>query len=636
VTTILERIDGPQDLHELTREQLDVLAQEIREEITRVVTQNGGHLASNLGCVELTIALHRVFDFGNDALVWDVGHQAYVHKLLTGRRDAFPSLRLQGGLSGFPNTGESPYDLFSVGHAGTSISSALGLVCADAVVGRRRRVVAVIGDGSMTSGLALEALNQAGAIGRDLLVVLNDNKMSISATVGGLSRHLDRLRSARFYNQAKSEIRRLVHSLPGVGGMVGSALGHIKEGLKATLLPETLFDQLGFRTFGPVDGHDLDDLIEHMEQVRDLPGPVLLHVVTEKGRGHPEAADDPARFHGVSPTSCPVEPGVTTRRPSSPTYTSVFASCLCQLGERDARIVAVTAAMESGTGLGDFGRRHPDRFFDVGICEQHAVTFAGGLSAAGAKPVVGIYSTFLQRGYDQVFHDVCLQGNDVLLCLDRAGLVGADGPTHHGVFDIAYLRHLPDIVLAAPKDGPELEAMVSAALHAGGAWAVRFPRCSVPAEPLGGTPCIEVGKAEVLAEGDDGAIVAYGAMVEPAFGASRLLADEGVHVTVVNGRFAKPVDAALVAELASRVPVIVTVEDHSVVGGFGSAVLEALAGQGDTGCPVVCMGVPDRFIEHGTRGALLEELGLTAAGIAEQVRQARVEAMGAAQGVQLS
>ncbi|NQT86314.1 1-deoxy-D-xylulose-5-phosphate synthase [bacterium] len=635
MTSILERIESPQDLRDLTREQLEVLAEEIRQEITRVVTQNGGHLASNLGCVELTLALHRCFDFRNDALVWDVGHQAYVHKLLTGRRDTFPTLRLQGGMSGFPNTKESPYDLFSVGHAGTSISSALGLVCADAVVGRRRRVVAVIGDGSLTSGLALEALNQAGALGRDLLVILNDNKMSINRTVGGLSRHLDRLRSARFYNQAKSEIRRFVRSLPGVGDMVGSALGHIKEGLKATLLPETLFDQLGLRTFGPVDGHDLADLLEHLEQVRDLPGPVLLHVVTEKGRGHHEAAGDPVSFHGVSPTACPIEPG-TSEKPSGPTYTSVFASCLCRLGERDERIVAVTAAMEAGTGLAEFGRRYPDRFFDVGICEQHAVTFSGGLSAAGARPVVGIYSTFLQRGYDQVFHDVCLQGSDVVLCLDRAGLVGADGPTHHGVFDIAYLRHLPGIILAAPKDGPELEAMLAAAVARGGPWAVRFPRGSVPADPLSDPSPIEVGRAEVLREGEDGAIVAYGSMVEPAIAAAQLLANDGLQVTVVNARFAKPVDVDLLAELADRVAVMVTVEEHSLAGGFGSAVLEALAGRGGSRSPVACMGVPDRFVEHGARGALLDELGLTPAGIAERVRRARVEALGATQGAEVS
>ncbi|MBL7222543.1 MAG: 1-deoxy-D-xylulose-5-phosphate synthase [Candidatus Brocadiae bacterium] len=626
MTRILDTIDEPADLRHLDRRQLEALAQELREEILRVVLVNGGHLASNLGSVELTIALHRCFDFATDALVWDVGHQAYAHKLLTGRRDAFHTLRQQGGISGFPNRHESPYDPFTAGHAGTSISQAIGLVCADELLGRHRRVVAVIGDGSLTSGMALEALNYAGHLDKNLLVVLNDNKMSINATVGALSQHLDRLRTTRFYNEAKREVRRLVHRVPGVGEFLESALGHLKEGLKASILPENLFDQLGFRTFGPVDGHNLDDLMNGLEAVRHLAGPVLLHVVTEKGRGHPEAVSDPARYHSASPVPpCPVEPG-PDERPEQPAYTQVFAEALCRMGAEDERLVAITAAMEAGTGLAEFGKRFPARFFDVGICEQHAVAFAAGLSASGCRPVVAIYSTFLQRGYDQVFHDLSLQDLDAVLCIDRAGLVGADGPTHHGAYDIAYLRHLPRVVLCAPKDGAELQAMLRYAVKARGTWGIRFPREGVPDRSAGGTAPIhtapiEIGKAEPLRDGHDVAIVAYGAMVARALEAADQLAEQGIAAAVVNARFAKPVDTGLLAELAAAVPLLVTVEDHALAGGFGSAVLEALAdARIDT--PVERLGIPDRFIEHGARDTLLDGLGLSADGIAARVADA--------------
>ncbi|MFW6164157.1 MAG: 1-deoxy-D-xylulose-5-phosphate synthase [Planctomycetota bacterium] len=620
--SILETIDGPEDLRGLSVRQLEQLAQDVRDEIDRVVARNGGHLASNLGAVELTIALHCCFDFATDALVWDVGHQAYTHKLLTGRREAFPTLRQQGGMSGFPNRGESPFDQFTTGHAGTSISQAIGLVCADELLGRKRHVVNVIGDGSLTSGVALEALNFAGCLGRDLLVVLNDNKMSISATVGGLSQHLDRLRSGRFYNEAKREVRRVVSLLPYVGDAVEHALEHIKDGIKATVSAETLFDQLGLRAFGPIDGHSMEDLLETLDAVRELCGPVLLHVVTEKGRGHRQAASDPTRYHSAKPTACPVEKPEGEREPARPSYTSVFADALCRIGRGDERVVAITAAMEDGTGLVAFDKEFPDRFFDVGICEQHAVAFAGALSVAGLKPVIAVYSTFLQRGYDQVFHDLCLQGTPAVLCMDRAGVVGPDGATHQGAFDIAYLRHLPGLTLAAPKDGPELAAMLEAAVASDGIWAIRFPKASVPATQWPEGPPVEVGKGELLREGDGAGLVAYGAMVEPACEAAGLLAEEGIEAAVVNARFAKPLDAELIREVAERVPVLVTVEDHAVQGGFGSAMLDALAGQGGCPCPVRCLGIPDRFIEHGPRQSLLADLGLTAEGIAAQVREA--------------
>ena len=629
MATILETINSGADLRRLSHEELVRLAGEIRDEIRRVVAANGGHLASNLGTVELAIALHRCFDFSQDALIWDVGHQAYAHKLLTGRREQFHTLRQQGGLSGFPSKDESPYDHFTTGHAGTSISSAIGLVCADELAGRHRRVVAVIGDGALANGVALEALNHAGALNKDLLVVLNDNKMSISATVGGMSQYLDRFRTAWFYNQAKSEIRKFVESLPGVGELVGSALGHLKEGIKATVRSETIFDQLGFRAFGPVDGHDLKELTEMLEAVRDLRGPVLLHVVTEKGRGHPDAANDPSRYHSAAPVESAREPAANGE--PRPTYTSVFAEALCRLGQEHDEIVAITAAMEDGTGLVEFGRRFPTRFFDVGICEEHAVAFAGAMGAAGRKPIVAIYSTFLQRAYDQVFHDLCLQRTAAVLCLDRAGLVGADGPTHHGAYDVAFLRHLPGIVLAAPKDGPELDAMLEQAAASDRPWAIRFPKGAVPAVEWPPSAPLEVGKAEVLREGRDAALVAYGAMVAPAYDAAALLAQQGIEVAVVNARFAKPVDAQLLGGLAARVPLLVTIEEHSVVGGFGSAVLEALAESGRT-CRVEVLGIPDRFIEHGPRTRLLEGLGLSARGIAARVADALAAKASSVQG----
>ena len=620
MTTLLDTINEPADLRRLSAKELAALAQEIRDEIARVVRANGGHLASNLGSVELTIALHRCFDFRTDALVWDVGHQAYAHKLLTGRRDQFATLRQQGGLSGFPSKSESPYDPFTAGHAGTAISQAIGLVCADELAGRERKVVAVVGDGSLTSGMALEALNHVGHLGKDLLVVLNDNRMSISATVGGLAQHLDRLRTARFYNEAKQEVRRLVGRLPGVGDFVESALGHLKEGIKATVLSGNLFEHLGFRSFGPIDGHSLDDLGENLEAIRKLDGPVLLHVVTEKGRGDSEAASDPTRYHSAKPVPpCPVEPAPGNHEELK-SYTRVFAGALCSLAASHGDLVAITAAMEDGTGLAEFDKRFPERFFDVGIAEQHAIAFAAGVSAAGRLPVVAIYSTFLQRGYDQVFHDLCLQELPAVLCIDRAGLVGADGPTHHGAYDIAYLRHLPGIVLAAPRDAAELEAMLEAAVASNGLWAIRIPRCGVPAADLAAQRApLELGKAEVLRPGGDAALVAYGAMVAPACAAAALLAAEGIEATVVNARFAKPLDRARLAELAARVPLLATIEDHALAGGFGSAVLECLAEPGRVACRVERLGIPDRFIEHGPRDALLDGLGLSARGIAARV-----------------
>jgi len=622
VGTILDGINGPADVRRLSAEQLPQLVAELREEICRVVAANGGHLASNLGAVELTVALHRVFDLDRDALLWDVGHQTYAHKLLTGRHEQFHTLRQEGGLSGFPNRFESPYDPVTTGHAGTALSTALGLVCADVLAGRRRHVVAVVGDGALTNGVALEALNHAGALGKDILVVLNDNRMSIGRTMGAIAQYLDRFRTARFYNKAKWELRRFLRSLPGIGGHAEAALGQLKESIKVAVGSETLFDQIGFRMFGPVDGHRLDELIALLNAVKQLSGPILLHVLTQKGRGSAAAASDPSRYHSAGPVVLPVcEPEPANGAKEGPSYTAVFSDALCRLGEEREDIVAITAAMEGGTGLGEFARRWPQRFFDVGICESHAVTFAGGLAIAGHRPVVAIYSTFLQRSYDQVFHDLCLQRVGAVLCMDRAGLVGADGPTHHGVFDIAFLRHLPGIVLAAPKDGAELEALLRAAVASGRVWAIRFPKAQVPAISWPEEAPVELGQAELLREGSHAALVAYGSMVAPAWEAADLLARRGIDAAVVNARFVKPVDAALLASLASRVPLLVTLEEHAVAGGFGSAVLEALSAHGPVPCRVEAMGIPDRFVEHGPREALLAGLGLSARDIADHVAE---------------
>ena len=603
----------------MTPAELVRLAREIRTLITDTVSETGGHLASNLGVVDLTLALHRAFDFSRDHLVWDVGHQCYAHKILTGRREAFKRLRRSGGASGFPSPDESPYDLFRTGHAGASISTALGLALAERAAASGVRTVAVIGDGSLASGLALEGLNHAGDVGADLLVILNDNQMAISPTVGALARHLTRMRATPAYGHLKQDVHEVLDRLP-MGDSLAKALHTLKESLKEAVVPEHMFERLGFRCFGPVDGHDIEVLLEALEELKGLGGPRFMHVHTNKGQGFAPAAAKPEAWHSAKPfTECNGQVLAEPDALGSGDWTQAAVDELVRLAEADPRIVAITAAMPEGTGLLRFAHRFPNRFFDVGICEQHAVALAAGLAKGGLRPVVGIYSTFLQRAYDQLFHELSLQGLPVVILVDRAGLVGADGPTHHGLYDIAYLRHLPGFTLAAPGDRAEMAGMLKLALEASGPWAIRYPRDQVPAASLSAEP-VTPGRAAVLRQGQDGAILALGSTVAPALEAAARLDAEGVRMTVASARFAKPVDAGLLARLAQAQPWILTVEDHTLPGGFGSAVLEAAAAGGADSRKIHRLAVPEEFVEQDSRAAQLAAAGLDAQGIAARAR----------------
>jgi len=614
---ILEKIDSPKDLQQLDAEDLAVLAQEIREEIIDVVSKNPGHLSSNLGVVELTIALHCTFDFLNDKLVWDVGHQTYVHKLLTGRRKEFSTLRQYKGLSGFPDIKESGYDPFTCGHSGHAISAALGIACADKINNVDRNIIAVVGDAAIGAGMSLEALNHAGHLKRNLIVILNDNKMAISGTVGAIAMHINKIRTTPLYADFKKEVHHVLQSLPIVGKRMEHTLGHITEALKREITPGQIFVDLGFDYFGPIDGHNIQTLTETLQNIRNVEGPVLLHVITEKGKGFEPASANPERYHSAG--NFKMHNGKMKETPKDPkqvSYTKVFGKTIIELAEANKDIVAITAAMPDGTGLDAFGKEFPDRYFDVGICEQHAIGLANGLVAAGLKPVAAIYSTFLQRAFDQVFHDVCLQNNGILLSLDRAGIVGNDGPTHNGVFDIAYLRHLPGITLMAPKDGAELKAMLHKAIQLNTPAAIRYPRANIPEGSLdNGCNPVEIGKGEILREGRDGVIIAYGAMVYPSMECADMLAEKGIDVTVVNARFAKPLDEDLIMKVAGKNQIVITVEDHTEVGGFGSAILELLVEKGINTQNVRKMGIPDRFTEQGSRDIILKTLNLDAEGI---------------------
>ena len=614
---ILEKIDSPKDLQQLDAEDLEVLAQEIREEIIDVVSKNPGHLSSNLGVVELTIALHCTFDFLNDKLIWDVGHQTYVHKLLTGRRKEFSTLRQYKGLSGFPDITESEYDPFTCGHSGHAISAALGIACADKINNVDRNIIAVVGDAAIGAGMSLEALNHAGHLKRNLIVILNDNKMAISGTVGAIAMHINKIRTTPLYADFKKEVHHVLQSLPIVGKRMEHTLGHITEALKREITPGQIFVDLGFDYFGPIDGHNIQTLTETLQNIKNVEGPVLLHVITEKGKGFEPASANPERYHSAG--NFKMHNGKVKETPKDPkqvSYTKVFGKTIIELAEANKDIVAITAAMPDGTGLDAFSKEFPDRYFDVGICEQHAIGLANGLVAAGLKPVAAIYSTFLQRAYDQVFHDVCLQKNGILLSLDRAGIVGNDGPTHNGVFDIAYLRHLPGITLMAPKDGAELKAMLHKAIQLNTPAAIRYPRANIPEGSLD-NDCnpVEIGKGEILREGRDGVIIAYGAMVYPSMECADMLAEKGIDVTVVNARFAKPLDEDLIMKVAGKNQIVITVEDHTEVGGFGSAILELLVEKGINTQNVRKMGIPDRFTEQGSRDIILKTLNLDAEGI---------------------
>lgn len=610
---LLESIQGPKDLRTLDLNQLTELAQEIRKEMITVVAKNGGHLAPNLGVVELTLALHRTFDCPCDKIVWDVGHQTYVHKLLTGRFDRFKTIRQYQGLSGFPKRSESACDCFETGHSSTSISAAVGFAKARDVLGERHNVVAVIGDGAMTGGMAYEALNHAGHSKTNMIVVLNDNEMSISPNVGAMSSYLNRLRADPRYDKRKEDIEYLLKRIPVIGPKVAKAVAKAKDSLKYLLVPGLLFEELGFTYLGPIDGHDQALVEQLLTQAKAKKGPVLVHVVTCKGKGYKPAEENPEIFHGGGPFD--PETGKIIKKPSPPTYTTVFGDTLCSLAKEDTKVVAITAAMPGGTGLNPFASQFPERFYDVGIAEQHAVTFAAGLAFGGLKPVVAIYSTFYQRAYDQVLHDVCLQQANVVLAIDRAGVVGDDGPTHHGVFDISIFRIIPNLIFMAPKDENELRHMLFTALQHFGPVALRYPRSVGQGVTMDETlKEIPIGKAEVLSEGRDVTLIGVGPMVNTCVLAAQELRQRGVDAAVINLRYINPLDRELLIHYARLTKKMITVEDHTLKGGMGSAILELLEEEGLEGVSIQRIGY-EGFVDQGPISQLHAAHGLSVKGI---------------------
>jgi 1-deoxy-D-xylulose-5-phosphate synthase len=645
-TPLFDGIHGPADLKRLERASLPKLAEEMRSVILDTISQTGGHLGSGMGVVELTIALHYLYDFADDRLVFDVGHQCYPHKLLTERKERFDTIRQKDGLSGFTNRFESPYDVYTMGHAGTAASAALGIAYGDRLQKRDRHTVAVVGDAAMGCGVAFEALNHAGGLeNQRLLVILNDNRWSIAKTVGALSRYLDQVRSGPFYQRTKKALHDLIQSIPLIGKDLDQRLEDAAEHLRKIVVPGSIFEQLGFQYFGPVDGHDTDELLDYLTRIKELDGVTLLHVKTQKGKGVPGSEDRYDRAHAAKPQKkaepkaekpqeVPVEPcvipaakPVKARGANRKAWTKWFSEAVEALAEKDPRVVAITAAMPDGTGLMEFRDKFPDRFIDTGIAEQHAVAFASGLATSGLRPIAAIYSTFLQRGYDQVFQEVAIQETPVMFCLDRAGVVGEDGATHNGVFDIAYLRCLPGVTLMAPKDGPELGAMMEFALTLPNFSAIRYARGNAPSENDlpgwdGKSAPIELGKAETLRRGRDGAIIAYGHMVETAMETALLLEARGIDIEVVNARFAKPIDAAMVLDVCSRHDHVLTLEDHVLMGGFGSAVLEVLASNEPCRARVQVCALPDAFLEHASRADVMKETGLDAPSLATRLQRA--------------
>lgn len=616
MVSLLDQITKPAQLKALNHKQLNQLAAEIRDRIVNVVSRTGGHLASSLGAVELAIAIHYVFDTPRDKVIWDVGHQTYAHKLLTGRADQFETLRQFGGLSGFTKRSESPYDTFTTGHSSTSISAALGIASANRLNNSDAKVVAVIGDGSMTAGLAYEALNQAGEQHKDLIVILNDNDMSISPNVGALSSVLSRTFSGQRLQTWRKEFGDFLKSLPKIGGNMYQWAKRSEESFKTFMTPGMLFEAFNLDYFGPINGHNLNHLISILKNIKRInKDPVLLHVTTTKGKGYPQAEANPVYFHGIG--CFDIKTGNSTSdQCAGPSYTQIFGDHMIELAEKNEKIVAVTAAMPEGTGLTEFSKRFPDRFFDVGIAEQHGVTFAAGLASQGFQPVVAIYSTFLQRAYDQIVHDVCIENLSVIFALDRGGLVGEDGPTHHGQFDLSYLRSLPNMVVMAPKDENELRRMLVTALAHNGPVAIRYPRglgVGAAIEPSPKT--LPIGQVEILTRGDDLLIMAIGSMVAEALMAHNHLSTQGIQTTVVNSRFVKPLDTDQIVDLVRPFSRIMTIEENVLQGGFGSAVLELLADHGALSPYIKRIGIPDRFIEHGTQSILRAKYGLNAESI---------------------
>jgi 1-deoxy-D-xylulose-5-phosphate synthase len=610
VSNILEKIDGPSDVKGLSQNQLGELCSELRTLLVSQVGENGGHLASNLGVVELTVALHRVFDSPKDKIIWDVGHQSYVHKLLTGRKDQFPSLRQYGGLSGFPDSEESLHDAFTTGHGGTSISAALGMALARDRAGNDHHVVAVIGDGCLTCGMTYEALNHAGHLGTRLVVVLNDNGMSISPTVGAIARRLNVVRTTRGYVRAKKETNRLLSSLPG-GKTVHQALHRLKEGVKAMVMPTMMWEQLGFTYLGPIDGHDIAQLETALTRASSCSEPVILHVLTTKGKGYKPAEDNPTQFHGLSPRG----EGSSTVR----TYSQIFARTVGGLLKDNPLVIVISAAMVEGNSLSSLAKEFPERIHDVGISEQHAVTLAAGLATQGFIPIVAIYSTFLQRAFDQVLHDVCLPDLPVIFALDRSGIVGEDGKTHQGIFDLSYLGLMPNMIVCAPKDGNELQDLLYTALNTEHPMAIRYPRGRVPDASLATElHKLPIGKAETIREGGDIVIIGIGSTVVPCLEAAEHLALWGIDATVINARFAKPLDAELILDAASRTGKMVIVEENVLGGGFGAMALELLEKAGVTDVKVKRLGIPDEFVTHGKQDLLRSLYHLDGLGIAKE------------------
>lgn len=623
---LLDGIDSPADIRRLSIDELRVLAGEIRDEVLSVVSEVGGHLASTLGAVELTLALHYAFDTPEDRLVWDTGHQAYAHKLICERRERFPTIRQLGGLSGFLSRAESPYDVFGAGHAGTSVSAALGMVVAKDLAGARHKVVAVVSDGSLSAGLAFEGLNQTGHLQRDLIVVLNDNAIFIDPRVGAFSFFLSKQLTTEVALRLEKNLVHFLRNLPRFGEDLYHLARKLKESFLGFVTPGFLFEALGFQYVGPIDGYDLPEMIRTFHNVKKIERPTLVHVITKKGKGYRPAEEDPVRYHSVAPFH------VLTGKPKKEkgpiaTYTDIFARAMIRLARENPKLIAITAAMGSGTGIDKFSKEFPARSFDVGIAEQHAVTFAAGMATEGWVPVVAIYSTFLQRAYDQILHDVCIQNLHVVFALDRAGLVGADGPTHHGVFDFAYLRSIPNMVVMAPKDENELQHMLRTAVEHHGPVALRYPRgegwgVEIESEAR----ALEIGKGELLREGKDLALVAVGQTVVPALRAAQDLSRLGIEAAVVNARFVKPLDRDLLIGLLAQVPCAITIEDHVVQGGFGSALLELLADNGVTDVAVRRLGIPDRFVPHGTQEELRKICGIDRDSIVQAALQMAREA----------
>ncbi|MEI6632780.1 MAG: 1-deoxy-D-xylulose-5-phosphate synthase [Chlamydiota bacterium] len=616
----LDQIESPDDLRQLSVRELADVAREVRERLIGVVAANGGHLASSLGAVELTIALHYVFDTPRDRIVWDVGHQAYAHKVLTGRNAAFDTLRRAGGIAGFPRRAESEYDPFGAGHASTAVSAALGLVAARDLRGGAEKVVAVIGDGSLTGGLCYEGLNNAGHRAKNLLVILNDNAMSISRNVGAISAYLNRIMTSPIYNKVRSDMQAIVKGIPGVGDRMLDTARRIEESLKNLIVPGIVFEEIGFRYFGPVDGHDIPKLVDMLQRLKKIDQPLILHVRTVKGKGYVHAEQHPEYFHGTSPFD------IGTGRPKAENggqgWAEVMGEALAVIARRDPAVIAITAAMSGGTGLAEFAKEFPRRFFDVGIAEEHAVTFAGGLAAGGCTPVVAMYATFLQRAYDQIIHDVCLQNLPVVLVVDHAGIVGSDGPTHSGQFTLSFLRHIPNLTLMAPSDAGVLREMLAWAIASGGPCAIVYPKgTAVPAREGGAAQPLCPGKARAVRDGADVVLMAVGPMVRIAEDAAARLAEKGRSAGVLDARFVKPLDRDAILAAARKTGRLVTIEENALEGGFGSAVLELLSAEGVRDSEVLTLGIGDGYVEQGGRGEVMAALGLDAASVARRIME---------------